>query len=463
LKNQFDTRSVLKTAQLFAALAMAGSLLLLLNGCGSSDNESGGSSELAITDPNEMYVKNVEPVFYRSCVSCHVNGGIAPFSLIREENGFNNAILRRQAIKYQLQQKLMPPFLASNDSSCKRFEHDNAVSNAEIAAIDTWADTITPDNATDISATPPPAPSPKATIENPDLILQMPGTYSVSPNVTDDYRCFVIDPGLNEEMLMTAFDIVPGNAGIVHHVILFNLTNLNEVTVVEQKDANEPGLGYTCFGDSGASPANASVVAGWAPGTGATTYPQNTGLTLTAGTRLIMQVHYNTANAQGNYDDLTKMNIKMVPSAGSTSTKALMVPHYVNGFALTAANNVVTETINIAKYFPFTNVHVHGVFPHMHTYGSKIKASKIAADGSEECLVNVDQWDFEWQRFYTYDSRQSPVIINPQTESIAIRCEYNIPTTDINGNPLVVNEGSGSGDEMCLNFYYITLESSLGN
>jgi len=427
--------------------------IVFINGC-SSDSDDTTSTAKKVYPVDAVYANTVEPVFYRSCLSCHVNGGIAPFSLKREEEGYKNAVTFKFQIKNQLTAKLMPPFLATNDGSCKQFEHENAVSDLEVSAINEWVNSLTPDTAANVTDAPP-SPRVKTTIANPDLVVEMPGTYSVSSNVSDDYRCFVIDAGLTSDKLLTSYEVLPGNPGIVHHVILFNVGNTADVTTAENLDNADPGLGYTCFGDSGIS--SQQVLAGWAPGTGATSYPQNTGVRLTAGSRLIFQVHYNTSNAAGNYEDRSKIKLKLAPI--NSLQEAYMVAHYVSGFQLTSTNNTVDQQLKLSDVIPgaatFPNVKVHGVFPHMHTYGQKISASKISAAG-EECLVNVNDWNFEWQRYYSYDSQQPDVILDPRNDSVAIHCEYNIPATDAAGNPLVVNEGSNSSDEMCVNFYYVT-------
>ena len=442
---------------------LIGGTLIFLSACGSDDN-----SEAATTQTpkavDAVYAQSVEPIFYRDCVSCHVNGGIAPFSLLREENGYTNAVAYKASIKQQIANKLMPPFLASNDGSCQSFQHENALSAIDISDINAWVDSLTVDTVVDVTE-PPPSPRTKATIDQPDLVVDMPASFSVSPNVSDDYRCFVIDAKLAQDMLLTGYEVVPGNPGIVHHVILFNLLNPALVPDLEALDNNDPGLGYSCFGDAGFN--STGFVAGWAPGTGATFYPQNTGIKVSANSRLIMQVHYNTANAGGNYDDRTQIKMQLKPIDDPTMTEASMIFHYVSGFQLTAGNNTVSQTVPLSalaagfqQYLSWpsipTGFKLYGVFPHMHTYGNKLTASRINSSGNEECLVNVNNWDFEWQRYYSYDSQQTSINLDVATDSLAINCQYNIPALDASGNPLTVKEGPNSGDEMCVNFYYVT-------
>ena len=40
---------------------------------------------------------------------------------------------------------------------------------------------------------------------------------------TDDYRCFLLDPGLTAKSVVTGINVLPGNPDVVHHVILFRV------------------------------------------------------------------------------------------------------------------------------------------------------------------------------------------------------------------------------------------------
>ena len=40
---------------------------------------------------------------------------------------------------------------------------------------------------------------------------------------TDDYRCFLMDPGITSSTFLTGVGILPDNPRVVHHAILFRL------------------------------------------------------------------------------------------------------------------------------------------------------------------------------------------------------------------------------------------------
>jgi len=449
-----------KSLRNYFVLCVLGTIsIAVMNGCSSDGGDAPQSGNTGNPETRPTYYTDVvEPVFYQSCVACHVSGGIAPFSLVREENGYNNAVTYRSLIKQLMKDQQMPPFLASNDGSCQSFKHENAASSADIQAVSKWVDNVKLTSDVDLSA-PAPSLGVKPGISTPDSTIDMGGNYTVDPNTLDDYRCFVVDAGFSEDKLLTAYEVLPGNPGIVHHVVLFNLTDSSLVSALEDKDSSEPGLGYTCFGD--ANFGKSAFVAAWAPGTGATFFPKNTGIRLNANSRLILQVHYNTLNATGNYTDNTRVKLQYTAAGalGTNANEALLVPHNVVNFSLTAAGPSVTDIWDVPNepnlsQLPST-VYIHGVFPHMHRYGKSLSATKLSPDG-DACMVNVKQWDFDWQRFYFYDN--GPVAFNTRTDKFEISCNYSIPAMDSLGQPLTINWGNGSGDEMCLNFYYATLK-----
>ena len=87
--------------------------------------------------------------------------------------------------------------------------------------------------------------------------------------------------------------------------------------------APRPGPGWTCFGGPGVgggtsgSPRgildNAGWIAAWAPGFGAGRLRAGTGIELPAGSRIVMQVHYNLLN--GSSPDRSRAVLTTVPAA----------------------------------------------------------------------------------------------------------------------------------------------------
>mgnify|MGYP001144069439 CR=1 FL=1 len=129
----------------------------------------------------------------------------------------------------------------------------------------------------------------------------------------DDYRCFLMPATFEQDTYMTGYKIIPGDKRSVHHVILF-LIGPDMVGAAEAKDRAEAGPGWKCFGGPGLSsdPRNIGGILGfWVRGGGATLLPEGTGRLLRAGSRVAMQVHYNTAS--GANPDATQMALYLAP------------------------------------------------------------------------------------------------------------------------------------------------------
>ena len=53
----------------------------------------------------------------------------------------------------------------------------------------------------------------------------MTAPYTPDDTVSDDYRCFILDPELDRERYVTRYQVVPGEQRVVHHVILYATKN----------------------------------------------------------------------------------------------------------------------------------------------------------------------------------------------------------------------------------------------
>ena len=77
---------------------------------------------------------------------------------------------------------------------------------------------------------------------------------------------------------------------------------------------------------------------------------------------------------------------------------------------------------------------------HMHELGKTAMVSLEHTDGTEECLLSVSDWDFEWQQTYRF----SEVVEVSAGTSLKVQCSWDNPTDKD------VDWGDGTSDEMCL-------------
>ena len=213
------------------------------------------------------------PIVDAQCVGCHRSGGIAPFSL----TDYASAKVQAAAIAAATAVRRMPPMPVDDSGSCNRYSNARWLTDAEIATLGAWAAQGAREGD---SRNAPALPAPPAGLDAPDAVVDPGVTYTpagAAGHEQDDYRCFVAPGPVSAAAFLVAFEVVPGDARVVHHVIAYQPADESSGAAARALDDGEDGPGYTCFGGPGV---NAAPVALWAPGTGAVSLPAGTGIPL---------------------------------------------------------------------------------------------------------------------------------------------------------------------------------------
>jgi hypothetical protein len=328
------------------------------------------------------------------------------------------------------------------------------------------------------------------------LTLEMPEPYTPSPPTgvgTDDYRCFLLDPHLEKDAFLTGTHVLPGNADVVHHVILFRVAP-DEVQAAEDADAATEGEGWTCFGGTGLDRFegvdNAPWLGAWAPGGKESVHRAGYGVRLDAGSRIIMQVHYNLL--AGDDPDVSATQLRLAPAnAQLTSLETFLLPapvelpcrpshdhsvlcdraaaladvkaRFGDGPGSTAdllyflcggkprAGNVQSCTRTLPE--PMT---ILGVAGHMHLLGRSIKIEVNPGTPEARTVLDIPVWDFDNQGAKPI----RPVRLDAQ-DTVRVTCRHvqwlrdELPSFEGQDDRYVV-WGEGTTDEMCLGILQVT-------
>ena len=89
---------------------------------------------------------------------------------------------------------------------------------------------------------------------------------------------------------------------------------------------------------------------------------------------------------------------------------------------------------------------------HMHTLGTYGATSVEKADGASEVLVELPNYDFQWQFIYQFTE---PVRFEDGDE-MRLECRWDNSGARSDGEPIDVTWGEGTDDEMCVANLYIT-------
>lgn len=408
--------------------------LIAASGChlvaSSSDDDSPGEDTPG-GDPDDAvtYHRDVAPILYRHCVTCHVDGGIAPFPLL----SYGDAAAVGGLMQYATAMRMMPPFPVDNTGACNTYRDARWLGDDEIATIGRWVE------GGMVEGEPPASPPVAPVVGGLDRItgtIDIGATYTPNASLSDEYRCFVLDPPSVTDTFVTAYHVRPGDPRMVHHVVLFALDTDAAESAAEARDAGEAGSGYTCFGAAGVP---SRTVGAWAPGGGPTLHPAGSGIRLTGGRKVVMQVHYNMAN--GVFPDRTAIDLTLDDQVGDEARIAGM---FTTDIALAPRQSAVVVEADDSLGGGTGTVRVWGVFPHMHTRGT---ALRLDAMDTGACLVDVPRWNFHWQSLYFFDQ---PLTVSAD-ELMHIRCEY-----DTSADSQPIGWGEGTDDEMCGAGLYVT-------
>ena len=408
------------------------------------------------------YWKDAKALLDANCVTCHRDGGIGPFAL----ETWDQVEQWAPVLSPSIGDLSMPPWPPNAD--CNTYEDQRSLELAERELLLEWIAAGYPEGD---SADAPPDPEPPTPFVA-DFTVQMPEPYTPS-KTPDDYRCFIIPwpEDLTDPVYVTGQNAYPDHQEILHHIITF-VAGPDDAQFFYDLDAADPGPGYECFGGPGTLDWTASWLGDWVPGIDAWRAPEGTGIEVAPGSILIVQAHYNTLAAPAVADQ-TSLGFQVVDSVERPGVFVPIVDYaWVIGadpMTIPAGETDVHHEVDLDRGHPLFNVvlgplgvaaneeiDVWRAALHMHMLGTQARLTVAQGGGDEDCLVQIDDWDFNWQGDYMLEQ---PVGFGAG-DTMQLDCWYdNSPANQpiVDGQPKqpeTVGWGDGTLDEMCLGIIY---------
>ena len=427
------------------------------------------------------YYSSIRPIMEAKCLHCHADASVA-FSLEDPERGYDF----RAAIANAVAMKRMPPWMA--EGGHQRYVNDYSLTKNELSLFAQWSAAYYP------KGEPPKRAKSKSSYKTfrPDIKIALEGSKGYLPDQVqrDDYHCFVATWPLAHEAYVTGFGMVPGNARVSHHAIIYVAPPRFKETYQSFVEA-EGGEGYKCLGgpipDRLAEPVqrdafekvhpngvvelsqNQVWLAHWAPGMEGYELPQDSGIKIQPGSVLIVQMHYFNGFAPNERDPGTQLGFRVARSVGKPSLNwpmsrgewlharnngSLVVP--AKG-KLTVSDRVPLGGIDgiVAKLSghevsEFDGIELHSANVHMHLIGESGRVTLTRSEQSE-VLLSVPRYEFGWQRDFFFSDPKRITRADLGKAQVDYSCTFSNPgTTPVYG-------GFGSQEEMCYNFSYISL------
>jgi len=398
------------------------------------------TGEGEVTTGGTTWHKDVKPLVVRHCVGCHQTGGIGTMALDTYEAtaAWRNAMVTR--VNETDARERMPPW--PMDPTCRDVIDARVLTPLEKAVFTDWkADGYLEGQAADY--VPPTLPE-RPSLGDPDIVVGRTPGYTPRIVTQDDYRCFLFPNQVAAETWVRAVEIVPDKKAMVHHALLF-VVPPGEVAKLEARDAADATPGYDCLGNSGAD--GDALLSGWVPGMLPVLFPPGSGFKVPAGSRFVMQMHYNTANVDPPLPaDATSARLWTRGTQGLESEiriRAVADPLLDIG----PGESPAVEGITVRS--PWSE-EVIGVIPHMHLLGTAIEVTtKRIGATVESCLARIPQWDFHWQQTYQYraetQERAADYVKVRIGDQVKLACTY-----DNSQGTETIHWGEGTSDEMCL-------------
>ena len=251
-------------------------------------------------------------------------------------------------------------------------------------------------------------------------------------------------PGADNE-LCTWTDVVIDHDVDIRSVQGFQTSGGHHVILFSTSKTQPPGTTRTCSDDDMAT-FRFAAGAGGEGQTSKNEAPGNLVFRIPAGSQFVINHHYINATPQVR-DAQSAINIA-VADAGTTYVPSGALTWLNTAMRIPPGNNAVDISCTMKN-----DARVWSIFPHMHTYGTRITIQQTTASATST-LFDVQQWSPEYQ-FHPpaiFKDVNDPLVIS-KGDVMHVRCEYaNTTPNDIT-----------FGVEMCVGFANTIDGQGLGN
>lgn len=435
---------------------------------------SGAEIEFSNADQhaNLSYANDIAPIIADNCAECHREGGVAPFAM-----DSNLAVQGwSPMIREVVMTKRMPPGQIDNKVGHK-IKNEMNLSDEEMQKLVRW---VNAGSIVDGDLDPLANlvwPETKWALGEPDLIVKVPAQTVPATGVVD-YMDIPIDLGLEKDVWIRGSQVLPGSPEVLHHIIttvippggaanpqdaLFAAINslpeeraaaVRAELFASVASGGRPDIDKifrenpeidvgTLLG--GGDPDQGSV-AGYAPGNAIQLNPEGVGGLLKAGTQLNLQMHYTTAGKE--MTDETEIGIYFYDDGVIPEKR--MSGGVGNAFSLVIPAEAKDHEMQLVTYVK-EEAEIRSLMPHMHFRGKRMSFVAEYPDGTEEMLLSVPAYSFNWQLKHELEE---PLRVPAGTKIIATGAFDNSSQNPYNPDPSSeIVWGEQSWEEMFMGFY----------
>ncbi len=276
-------------------------------------------------------------------------------------------------IREVVRTKRMPPWHA--DPHVGQWRDDISLSPTETAQLVHWVEAGAPRG----SGSDPLANSHLALEEwplgEPDLIIDIPA-YTVPASGVVDYQFPTVKNPLDTGVWVKAATVVPGEREVVHHIL----------AGTQDDDTTDMRRTSGVFDN---------YLIGYAPGNESHEFPQDTGVYIPPGGEFLFQLHYTPIGRE--VVDQSRIGLYLHREVPKNFFRQDVV---VNPLIKIPPN--APRHAEVAYYAFDKPALLHNLVPHAHYRGVASRFELWKANGEKEVILNVPNYDFNWQRTYEF-------------------------------------------------------------
>ncbi len=364
------------------------------------------------------YANDIAPMLAKHCVRCHSEGNIGPFAF----DGYESVIQNSFLIKHQVMSGEMPPWHA--DDLYGRFTNETKLTPDEKAILVEWlnrgAERGEGEDPLAIGEQPDAEIWP---LGEPDYIVEIP-PQAVAADGVISYKYLVVQSPVPDDAWLEAAVIVPGDASVVHHSLVFLITDPTDLFAVQG------GL--------------AGFYAGYVPGLDPDFFPEGTGKFLPKDAAFVFQQHYTPTGKATT--DVTRMGLYLADGkperqllTSAAFTTEISIPRNHPNYVRRATTRIMEDA------------YLYEMSPHMHYRGKRFQFEARYPDGTTEILLSTPDYHFDWQRMYRLEE---PKFMPAGTQLSCVGAFDNSAQNRWNPDPEQrVRFGEQSWDEMFIGYF----------
>ncbi|MEX1032961.1 MAG: redoxin domain-containing protein [Cellvibrionaceae bacterium] len=312
------------------------------------------------------YSEEVAPILIDKCLTCHRDGGIGPFAMSDYNMIRGFAPMIREVIRTQR----MPPWHA--DPHIGEFANDRSLTNEEIKTLVHWIEAGAPRGDGPDTLAQYKHDWPEWVMGEPDVIIDIPASAVPATGVVDYLYPNAENP-LDEDVWVRAVEIQPGSRQALHHVI-------TTFGVLDDEARN----GFRPLGGLG----------GYVPGNSDEQFPEDTGVLLPKDAVFNFQMHYTTFGKA--VTDKSRLGIYLHEQKPKYPLDSIVLMNPMLKIPPHAKEHWETKASQPLE----RDIYLYSLLPHSHFRGKAANFRVKYPDGSEEVLLSVPNYDFNWQTTY---------------------------------------------------------------